>query len=186
MLTLFFQHCQTLARSVFRSRGSGNKRWQPQGLRTHFDHQTLWLNTMSPHVVAQVHPTDFTEHAHNSTRARSRTWSSNAQLRNGRLFGYLAGLTCTTRAAPNHRACARPGMQESRSATLTFCCCGHAEFGVCQHSVIGPDLTLCAGSCGEGPEAVPSRSGQERPVDSFHGCTRRDTFASGHVIGCCC
>ena len=138
---------------------------------------TLWLKS-----IQRTSPST-------PTTARAQGPEPGAQMRNLATEGCLANFmnSPSQRAQEaNHRACARPGMQESRSATLTFCCCGHAEFGVCQHSVIGPDLTLCAGSCGEGPEAVPSRSGHERPVDSFHGCTRRDTFASGHVVGCCC
>ena len=107
---VFSNTAKALPGSVVRSRGFGNKRWQPQCLRTHFDHQTWWPNTMSPHFG--IHPTDFTKHTHNNTSTRSRSWtSSNAQLRNGRLFGYLAGHTFTG----SESSSARPGMQDSEA-----------------------------------------------------------------------
>ena len=169
MLTLFSHHCEDTSTQVPATK-DGNLNLCANTLIT-----THGGSTRCRHTSGSIQRTSPST----PTTARAPGLEAGqAQMRNSATVGCLANfMNSPSQLAQeaNHRPCARPGMQESRSASLMFFSCGHAEFGVCQQSMAGPDLTLCARLQGrekrEGASGsiAASRSGHERPTAARAG-----------------
>ena len=171
---------------MFRSRGS------PQQKDGNLNVCALTLITTHGGSTRCRQTTESTQRTSPSTPTTARATgleTGQSQMRNSATVDCLANFmnSPSQRAQEaNHRPCARPGMWESRSASLMFCCCGHSRIRCVPavHDWSRSDPLRWAAGGARGKEgrgravSSPPPARHERPVDSFHGCTRRDTFAS--------